>query len=176
MAARANKDALASHINEVVAKKVAASETGGDFDTPRSNLTGFTGARAVHSASAHSAGCGATLATSSFVHGLLWRRTCLIAAEVMGRTHSQCVHLLLPLLAEIVGGVQASAASAPAAGVAWVSVTPAEQAPQPSAASMGAAVSRPFAAAMGAASGKPTLERQMSKCVCRGVVMSVLAA
>jgi hypothetical protein len=44
MAARANKDALASHINEVVAKKVAASEIAGDFDTPRSNLTGFTGA------------------------------------------------------------------------------------------------------------------------------------
>jgi hypothetical protein len=42
MAARANKDALASHINEVVAKKVAASEMG-EFDTPRSNITGFTG-------------------------------------------------------------------------------------------------------------------------------------
>ena len=43
MAARANKDALASHINEVVARKAAASEMG-EFDTPRSNITGFTGA------------------------------------------------------------------------------------------------------------------------------------
>jgi hypothetical protein len=43
MAARANKDALASHINEVVAKKVAASESMGDFETPRSNITGYAG-------------------------------------------------------------------------------------------------------------------------------------
>ncbi|WIA07983.1 hypothetical protein OEZ85_007455 [Tetradesmus obliquus] len=77
MAARANKDALASHINEVVAKKAAASEMG-EFNTPRSNITGFT-------------------------------------------------------------------------------------APQPSAASVGAAASRPSAAALASNSAKPVLERQMSK-------------
>ncbi|WIA28050.1 hypothetical protein OEZ86_010635 [Tetradesmus obliquus] len=106
MAARANKDALASHINEVVAKKAAAIEMG-EFDTPRSNITGFT---------------------------------------------------------EFVAGVQASAASAPAAGVAWVTVAPAaDAAPQPLAASVGAAASRPSAAALASNSAKPVLERQMSK-------------
>jgi hypothetical protein len=72
---------------------------------------------------------------------------------------------------EDVGDVQASAASAPAAGVAWVSIAPADQTPQASAASMGATAVRPSAASIGAASAKPALERQMSKCVCSSLAL-----
>lgn len=46
VSSKAGNDTLTSHVAGVMAKK-EASEFGGDFDTPRSNLTGFSGAWGV---------------------------------------------------------------------------------------------------------------------------------
>lgn len=42
VSSKAGKDSLSSHVDAVVAKKTMSEF--GDFGTPRSNLTGFTGA------------------------------------------------------------------------------------------------------------------------------------
>lgn len=43
VSSKAVNDTLTSHVAEVMAKKTASEFGGGDFDTPRSNITGFTG-------------------------------------------------------------------------------------------------------------------------------------
>lgn len=43
VSSKAGNDTLTSHVAEVMAKKTASEVGGGDFDAPRSNITGFTG-------------------------------------------------------------------------------------------------------------------------------------